>query len=359
MENPYVGLPDQSFWRKAVSYKKPTEVDPMFGVPFKIGVADKVATAGSCFAQHISRTLVEQGFHYLVTEVDVSVSQLQVDHGAFSARFGNVYTTSQLLQLFQRAYGLFDPSDAVWSAKDGSFIDPFRPRIEHRGFHSAIAVIDDREKHLTAVRQMFEECNVFIFTLGVTESWRRKCDGAVFPLAPGVIADSLNPDLYEFHNFELEEVEEDLMKFLALFRLVNPLVKIILTVSPVSLIATYEARHVLQSTVYSKSVLRVVADRICRKCSNVAYFPSYEVISGPHARGAFYQDDFREVRPEAVSHVMGLFSAHFLSTAGQHSDGSERTNLNQDPCDADRDHERARLRALASIICDEEVLDSV
>ncbi len=39
--------------------------------------------------------------------------------------------------------------------------------------------------HLAAVRRMFEESHLFIFTVGLTEIWESTVDGAVFPVAPG------------------------------------------------------------------------------------------------------------------------------------------------------------------------------
>ena len=39
--------------------------------------------------------------------------------------------------------------------------------------------------------------DIFIFTLGLTESWRNKDEGCVFPIAPGVIAAEFS-DKYEF-----------------------------------------------------------------------------------------------------------------------------------------------------------------
>src|SRR5205807_6284661 len=108
--------------------------------------------------------------------------------GVFPARFGNIYTVRQLLQLFQRAYGLFEPTDSEWLSIDAGHIDPFRPRIQQAGFKTVGDLRADRDNHLQAVRQMFEQCDVFIFTLGLTEGWEAMADGAVFPLAPGVVA---------------------------------------------------------------------------------------------------------------------------------------------------------------------------
>ena len=56
MTNPYRGRPDYTFWRQGVSDNAASGVDPVVSAPFSIGPDDLIATAGSCFAQHISRT---------------------------------------------------------------------------------------------------------------------------------------------------------------------------------------------------------------------------------------------------------------------------------------------------------------
>src|SRR5690349_13713160 len=99
--NPYQGLPDYAFWRRAVASPLPAAVDPVTSVPFTIAAADAVATAGSCFAQHLSNTLARQGFNYLVTEAaPLSAGAADENYGVFPARFANIYNTRQLVQLF-------------------------------------------------------------------------------------------------------------------------------------------------------------------------------------------------------------------------------------------------------------------
>jgi hypothetical protein len=100
---------------------------------------------------------------------------------SFPARFGNLYTARQLLQLFDRAYGLFRPRDRWWKGRGGGVIDPFRSRIQAGGFDSVEALEADRVRHLAAVRKMFEACDVLVFTFGLTEYWAAAGDGAVFP----------------------------------------------------------------------------------------------------------------------------------------------------------------------------------
>ncbi|WP_203075677.1 GSCFA domain-containing protein [Falsiroseomonas ponticola] len=316
MRNPYRDLPGTSFWRRAVSEPAPEAVDPVTDVPFAIAPADKVATAGSCFAQHISRTLVRQGFRYLVTEPEPAGGG--ENYGVYPARFGNVYTVRQLLQLFERAYGMFEPLDAAWRMPNGAWVDPFRPQIQAAGYPTLEALEADRARHLAAVREMFETCDVFVYTLGLTEGWYSTRDGAVFPLAPGVVAEPEGgrEEDYAFANFGVVDMATELNTFVTMLRSVNPTVRVILTVSPVSLIATYEPRHVLVSTIYSKSALRVVAEEVVMAQPNVAYFPSFEIITGHHNHYRFFEPDLRSVTPEGVKHVMSIFSRHFLAADG-------------------------------------------
>ena len=94
--------------------------------------------------------------------------------------------------------------------------------------------------------------------------------------------------------------------------MVNSGINIILTVSPVPLAATYENRHVLVSTVYSKSVLRVSIEEAKKKFPNIIYFPSYELISSSLNNSEYFEDDYRQVSEKGVNHVMRIFKKNFL-----------------------------------------------
>lgn len=355
--NPYADMPDFAFWRRAVGALSPEDVDPVVDAPFRISKTDRVATAGSCFAQHISRTLVAEGFRYLVTEPrPLTADAAEEGFGVFPARFANIYTVRQLLQLFQRAYGLYDPENPAWRRPDGVWLDPFRPRIQASGFASAQGVERDRDAHLGAVRAMFEQCDVFVFTLGLTEAWVSLQTGAIVPLAPGVVSGDADDADYGFCNFDVAEMTADMLAFIDNLRRINPDVRLVLTVSPVPLIATYERRHVLVSTTLSKAALRVVADAVSRARPDVAYFPSYEIITGPQSGGRFYEADLREIRPEGVAHVMGIFRRHFLADAAVDAPRAKRAEHSR-PSGAG-DLLRQRMAHLEAIVCDEEALDA-
>jgi hypothetical protein len=117
-----------------------------------------------------------------------------------------------------------------------------------------------------------------------------------------------------------------------------------------------EDRHVLVSTTASKAALRTIADEITTEFDHVAYFPSYEIITGPHARGRFFAPDLRDVTPEGVQHVMALFTRHFLKgEAAPQPPAATQTTPRPAPVMSAADLER--FISLARVVCDEEALD--
>lgn len=351
-DHPYISRPEYCFWRRSIAGVPAAEVDPVVRAPFRVTRADRVATAGSCFAQHIARHIGKAGFNYFVTETPHPlVAGFAGDHnyGVFSARYGNIYTSRQLLQTFRRAYGLFTPSDDAWPAGDGRVIDPFRPTIQPGGFACLAEFHADRRQHLAAVRRMVEELDVLVFTLGLTETWYCKQDGVVYPVCPGVSGGVFDAAAHGFMNMRVSEVMQDLNETIALVRGHNAAARFILTVSPVPLIATMEDRSVLTSTTYSKSALRAAAEEVAAAHDGVAYFPSYEVITGAYTRGAYFTEGLRDVTEAGVAHVMRLFLRHYADLG----DAAAPPAPAAQPPDG-----VSALEAAVAVLCDEMLLDA-
>lgn len=354
-QHPYKNLPDKAFWKRSVTSKEVHEVDPVSQFELRITTETKVATAGSCFAQHIARHLQNSGFNYYVEEKGhpiVSPSILKKhNYGMFSARYGNIYTARQLIQLFERAYGNFSPKEQAWIEEDCSVKDPFRPNVQPGGFISESEMLADRTQHLSAVRTMFETLDVFVFTLGLTECWISKEDGAAFPLCPGVSGGKYSEDKYEFYNQSVNDVISDMQLFINKLKEVNPQAQMILTVSPVPLMATAEHNaHVLTATTYSKSVLRVAAESLTKQNNHVHYFPSYEIITGAFNRGQYYSSDLRNVVESGVSHVMKLFLQHATN-------GVSIKNLTKKLIKKPEDDFLKQAESFVEVECDEAELD--
>lgn len=315
---PYLSVPPHARWRNSMAHRSPIDIDPHAPGNFTIQPTDKIASAGSCFAQRIATALRQSGYNYLTVESGSPFQnedeRKRLGYGLYSARYGNVYTALQLLQLFRRAYGRFTSEEPLWRLPQGTWVDPYRPAVQPEGFESESLCLWDREAHLAAVRKMFEEVDLFIFTLGLTEAWCSTVDGSVFAACPGSsLGGEFDRQRYAFHNFSVAEVVKNLEEFLGEFGEINPRAKVLLTVSPVPLLATYEPRHVLQATVYSKSVLRIAAEEVVRKHDHVHYFASYEIVNHTGDSRSYFQEDLRDVSDAAVSHVIKCFHQQFTT----------------------------------------------
>lgn len=242
-------------------------------------------------------------------------SELAVKYGyrLFSARYGNVYTARQFLQLLEEADGSRIPSDRVWKMGD-RFVDAQRPSIEPDGLPDEETVLTHRTAHLRVVKNLFTNVSTVVFTFGLTEAWQCKESGTVFPTAPGTIAGTFDPKKYEFVNFNMISVFKDFQAIRRKIMEWAPSVKFLVTVSPVPLTATASGQHVEVATSYSKSVLRAACGLAFERFKNVDYFPSYEIMTSQNARGAYYEPNMRSVSAQGVETAMNLFmSAHGIA----------------------------------------------
>jgi hypothetical protein len=309
--HPYRTAPERAFWARSVS----AGFDPAGmlapGSPL-LRKDDRIVSAGSCFAANIVPALEKAGFTYLRAEpmhpAFADLPEERFGYCRYSAAYGNIYTARQLRQLLERALGLFAPAEDRWLVPT-AVVDPFRPGLRYparseREFDLLTA------QHLARTRQAFAAATVFIFTLGLTEAWNSRLDGAVFPACPGTIAGSFDPQRHEFTNFGVAETVADLRSFVRLLRSISPGVRVILTVSPVPLVATATDDHVVTASTYSKSVLRVAAGDLALSEPGVIYFPAYEIVTGPQAPDSFFEADRRNVSAAGIACVVAALLAH-------------------------------------------------
>ena len=351
-QSPYSDLPDRSYWRTGVTNSDPAATTDFYIRKFPIKKTHRIATAGSCFAQHIARNMRARGFKVLDVEPPPPrLSQetaMKFGHNIYSARYGNIYVVRQLLQLFDEAFAPAPIDEEPWE-RDGRYFDPFRPNVEPRGLVSPEEVRQHRHQHLRAVRTMFTSADIFIFTLGLTESWMNAETGVVYPVAPGVIAGNYDPEIHVFKNFTSMEIRKDLRQFRAKLKRRNPRVKFLLTVSPVPLTATASDHHVLPATIYSKSVLRTVAGEAAAEFPDVDYFPSYDLIASHWSQGAFYNANLRTVTDDGVGAAMRAFFLQHdpgAATAAESTGSRPRAGAE---AEEERDDE---------LVCEEMLLDA-
>lgn len=359
MKSPYSGLRPRAYWRSGVVERHALDMGDIYVKKFDIRPDDQIATAGSCFAQHIARRLRQHNYRVLDVEpAPPGLGGAANDFGfeLYSARYGNIYTVRQLLQLAQEADGLRTPAETVWE-KSGRFYDALRPSVEPDGLASPALVLEHRRQHLRRVRTLLDQTTLFVFTLGLTETWESLADGTVYPTAPGTIAGSHDPARYAFKNLTYTEVLEDFLAFRTMMQARNSDIRFLLTVSPVPLTATAGQEHVLPATVYSKSVLRAVAGHLAQSHADIDYFPSYEIIAGPPARGFFYESNLRSVAPSGVDVVMRSFFAQHAQVAPAEVPAAVAPPQPGAPRPPAQAQAQAEENEDGRVVCEEELLE--
>jgi len=349
--NPYESLPDNRFWKKGVTLNSP-KIHDIYTPTFSLTKEKPIATAGSCFAQHIHKTL--KLHNYNVLEIESPPQSLKKSeyanngYGMYSARYGNIYTVKQLSQLSKEALGTIQIFEA-WE-KDGKYSDSQRPNINPSGYKTKEEVFQSRKEHLNYVLQMFKEMEVFIFTLGLTEAWMNQDKTVVYPTAPGVVSGQFDEEKFTWVNSNFMDIIKDFKSFEETVQSIRDYkpYKILLTVSPVPLTATYSDKHILAANTYSKSTLRSVAGHLSEMNDHIDYFPSYELITNPRNHSSWYEANLRSVRHEAVENVMNIF----LKSQAHNNEECAITQASDSlsPIVTEREADK-------NIICEEELLE--
>jgi hypothetical protein len=121
-----------------------------------------------------------------------------------------------------------------------------------------------------------------------------------------------DPSRHGFRVSSPEENHANLVRIRDLIRTARPEAKIIFTLSPVPLMATFRPISCLTASSVSKAILRVALDELMRDCSgdaNMFYFPSYEIVKEFFVDP--YRDDNRHPKPEVIDFIMRTFERHF------------------------------------------------
>ncbi len=240
---------------------------------FSIARSTHIASMGSCFAREIKTVLVREGFSYITEETHHPASK----HA--SAAWERLYNTFSMRQIFGYTFGSWQPDLRWWIAPDsGTVQDPYRRIILYESLAKAEA---DFASHRACSLRALEAAEVLIVTLGLTEIWEDAVDGSVICLPAGpYVNEHGDMTRYRFRVSRYHENLENLERCAALLWEHNPRCRIIVTVSPVHLWATFrQDADVISASCNSKSTLRAVADEFVSRHERVVYFPAFEMAT--------------------------------------------------------------------------------
>jgi hypothetical protein len=282
---------------------------PAISPGFKIEREDKIFAIGSCFARGVELALIDQKMDVLSKAVEFD--SFPTMNGELALGFTNKYNTFSIHDELRWALDPASefPRESLVDLGNGIFCDPHvNPALQLVGLEETIR----RREIMQMVTRRIAQCRVVIITLGLVEVWRDKLANVfinhMFPALH-----SNYPDRYELHVTNFVENLSNLERIHALLnQFGHQDVQIVVTVSPVPLVATFSGEDVVIANTYSKSLLRTVAQEWAAAHKNVHYFPSYEIVLNSD-RNLTWAEDMRHVKGNVVQHIMRLFVRNYCS----------------------------------------------
>lgn len=232
-----------------------------------------IASMGSCFAREIRKVLLKYEYNYILEETE----KWAACHA--SAAWERTYNTFSMRQIFDYTFNEFNPNIRWWVSPDtGKVQDPYRRIILYESIEEAEK---DFESHIEASKKAITRAEVFILTLGLTEIWENIHDNSVICLPSGpYVNEGGDMTDYRFRVSRYQENLENLESIYQTLKVNNPDCRLIITVSPVHLWATFrDDMDVISANCNSKATLRAVADQFVCNHDDVFYFPSYEIAT--------------------------------------------------------------------------------
>ena len=283
----------------------------------KIKKNTKIASIGSCFAREIKKYLLKNGYNYLLGETGKNVwckytkkAMHVLEHS--SVAWERVYNTFTLKHIVEYTFGERDFSNRFVECKTNEkyIADLIRNAIYYKNIEIAKFDLDD---HIKESRRVFTEAELLIITLGLVEVCKYKDD---FFLAQNRTCYGLaNSDL----NFIVSGYKENMDNLCYVYDVLkrhNPKLKFLITVSPVPLSATFRKDvDVLSANLYSKSVLRTVANDFTGSFKDTYYFPSIEIanVLCPMLGIVNCEEDLRHINQRVVNMIMEAFRVKCLT----------------------------------------------
>ena len=143
--------------------------------------------------------------------------------------------------------------------------------------------------------QVIKDSDVFILTLGVAAAFFDRATGDFVLPRPSALNSRALAEKYLFRTTSVGENVDNVLYLIKFIRSVSPRTKIVVTVSPVPLLASFEFESAVQADCLSKSTMRLVAHEVVNNSniSNIFYWPSFEAFrwAGSNAGDYFAADD--------------------------------------------------------------------
>ncbi len=142
---------------------------------------------------------------------------------------------------------------------------------------------------------LLKTSDVFILTLGVAPAFFDRSNGEFVLPRPSALNSRVLAERFLFRTTTVEENVANVRHLIGFIREIAPSMKIVVTVSPVPMLASFEMESAVQADCLSKSTMRLVAHEVVNNCGikNILYWPSFEIFrwAGSQASAYYAADD--------------------------------------------------------------------
>jgi tetratricopeptide (TPR) repeat protein len=224
--------------------------------PKFISKATRFFTMGSCFARNLARSLNSSGYAALHMEISEYIN----------TTFANRVFVDWL---------------------SGAEIDA--------AIRDRIAELLPQGWNKENTLRIIKDSNVFILTLGVAPAFFDRATGDFVLPRPSALNSRVLAEKYRYRTTSVQENVDNVLYLINFVRSISPGIKIVVTVSPVPLVASFEYESAVQADCLSKSTMRLVAHEVVNNSdvADIVYWPSFEVFrwAGSNASNFYAADD--------------------------------------------------------------------
>jgi hypothetical protein len=244
----------------------------------------RLYAVGSCFAREIERSLAQSW--RVLSSIDSQFGACD-SHGLARCNwvdFANRYNPASLLREVERLTGDRPLEDRDLIVGDtNAAIDL---HFIAAGLASRAQLLSRRHLTLQAGEGL-ARADVVIVTVGLNEAWFDTDTGAYLNNAPPAILAASGR--FEVHILSCDDVVDHLSRTTKLIRAVNNSATIVISVSPVPMLATFTDDDVICANSRSKATLLAATREVCSNSSSV-YFPSFELVTHANSTLAWNED---------------------------------------------------------------------
>lgn len=268
---------------------------------FTFDRSDRIMTIGSCFAREIEKRLQQFGFDLPMLDVTLSKEERA---STVANDFANKYTAPSIGYEFAWAFNAAArpaPEDLFLEVEDGLWHDP---HLIHNMQPAPLERVIERRAMVEDAYRQLPTCRIVVITLGLAEAWYDHRTGLHLNGAPPTPVLRRDPERFSLDLLAYEEILDALTAIHALVKQHgHPQVRMLVTVSPVPMKATFTGLDAIQANTYSKAVQRAAVEAFVRAHDDVDYFPSYEIATLSD-RALAYERDNIHVTPVLVGQII-------------------------------------------------------